>query len=139
ESKNRVIVVQATNTARGIKTATITNESGAYNFSNLAVGPYVLEASLPGFRNARVTNIDLRSNETLRFNLTLQVSNVTTQVEVSVDAQDLLAVSSSSVGAALSQTQVSSLPLIGGDVLDLVNTLPGFRAGAGIPGANNDS
>jgi hypothetical protein len=34
---------------------------------------------------------------------------------------------------------VAALPLIGGDVLDLINTLPGFRLGAGIPGANNDT
>jgi len=133
------VSVAATNTATGVKSTTVSNESGAYNFSNLAVGPYVLEATLPGFQSARVTNIELRNNETLRFNLTLQVANVNTQVEVTVDAQQILALSSSSVGDVLSQTQVASLPLIGGDVLDLINTLPGFRAGTGIPGANNDT
>ena len=133
------VSVVATNTATGVKTPTVTNESGAYNFPNLSVGPYQLDATLPGFQNAKVSNIDLRSNQTLRFNLTLQVANLATQVEVSLDAAEILAVSSSSVGEALSQAQVSSLPLIGGDVLDLVNTLPGFRAGAGIPGANNDT
>ena len=53
--------------------------------------------------------------------------------------RQVLAVSSSSVGQALSQDQVSALPLIGGDVLDLINTLPGFRLGGGGPGANSDT
>src|SRR5262245_47365216 len=109
----------ATNTATGVKTETVTNESGAYNFPNLAVGPYELDASLPGFRNARVSNIDLRNNETLRFNLTMEVGNLNTQVEVSIDARDLLAVSTASIGEVLERTQVTQLPLVGGDVLDL--------------------
>src|SRR5688572_28284620 len=102
------VSVTATNTATGIRTPTVTNESGSYNFPSLGVGPYELEASLPGFRPARVANIDLRANETLRFNLTMQIANVTTQVEVSIDARDLLATSSASIGEALSQTQVSA-------------------------------
>jgi len=133
------VSVTAINTATGVRTPTLSNETGAYNFPNLAVGPYELEATLPSFRKARVANIDLRSNQTLRYNLTMEIANVATSVEVTIDAREMLAVSSSSVGEALSQTQVANLPLIGGDVLDLINTLPGFRAGAGIPGANNDT
>src|SRR5262245_20919619 len=63
------VSVTVTNTGTGVKTQTLTNESGAYNFPNLAVGPYQLEAALSGFQNARVANIDLRINETLRYNL----------------------------------------------------------------------
>jgi hypothetical protein len=105
----------------------------------------VLLSALPAgggadrFRTARVANIDLRSNQTLRYNLTMEIADAGTSVAVTIDAQALLAVSSSSVGQALSQDQVAALPLIGGDVLDLINTLPGFRSGAGIPGANNDT
>src|SRR5678816_918731 len=133
------VSVTVTNTATGIKTATISNESGAYNFSNLSVGPYQLEATLPGFRKATIANIDLRNNETLRYNLTLQVAGTATEVEVAIDARDVLATSSASVGEALSESQVSALPLVGGDVLDLISILPGFRAGAGVPGVNTDS
>jgi hypothetical protein len=133
------VSVTATNTATGVKTPTITNESGAYNLPSLAVGPYTLEATLPGFRNARVANIDVRNNETLRYDLTMEVAAVGTEVEVILDARDVLAVSSASVGEALTQTQVSALPLVGGDVLDLVSILPGFRAGTGGNGNNNDT
>jgi hypothetical protein len=133
------VTITATNTATGIKTPTITNESGAYNFSNLSVGPYVLDASLPGFQTARVENINLQNNQTLRYNLTLQVATTATRVEISIDARDILATSSASVGEVLSENQVADLPLIGGDVLDLVSLLPGFRRGAGVPGVNTDT
>src|SRR5436190_22487794 len=133
------VSVTATNTATGVKTQSLTNESGAYNFSNLSVGPYEVEATLSGFRNAKVANIDLRVNETQRYNLILQVANVNTSVEVSIDARDVLATSSASVGEALSQAQLAALPLVGGDVLDLINTLPGFRLGNDGGGINNDT
>jgi hypothetical protein len=133
------VSVTAVNTATGVKTPTITNETGAYNFPSLIVGPYELEATLPSFRSARVSNIDLRANQTLRYNLTMEIASVTTSVEVTLDARELLAVSSSSVGEALSQTEVSNLPLVGGDVLNLLTILPGFREGTGGNGANNDT
>ena len=133
------VSVTATNTATGVKTVTVSNESGSYNFPNLAVGPYTMEAVLPGFRNARVANIELGNNETQRYNLTLQVATLGTSVEVTLDARDVLAVSSASVGEALTQNQVTSLPMIGGDVLDLISILPGFREGNNTPGNNNDS
>src|SRR5262245_40817528 len=60
------VSVTVTNTATGVKAQALTNEAGAYNFSNLAVGPYELEASLSGFRNAKVANIELTNNDTLR-------------------------------------------------------------------------
>jgi hypothetical protein len=44
------VEVTATQTETGIVRNTITNETGAYALPNLAICPYRLEASLPGFR-----------------------------------------------------------------------------------------
>ena len=96
------VSVVAINTATGVKTTNISNDTGVYNFPSLAVGPYQLEATLTGFRTERVANIDLRSNQTLRYNLTMEISGVDTAIAVTIDAQELLDVSSSSVGQALS-------------------------------------
>jgi hypothetical protein len=91
------------------------------------------------FKNARVANIDLRINETLRYNLTMEIASLGTNIEVTLDARDVLAVSSASVGEALTESQVTALPLVGGDVLDLISVLPGFRAGNSTPGTNVDT
>src|SRR5262249_20283113 len=42
--------VTATQTATGVARSAVTNETGFYVLPNLALGPYRLEATLPGFR-----------------------------------------------------------------------------------------
>ena len=133
------VEVTATNTATNIARLSVTDATGTYNFANLAVGPYEVVASLPGFQTARVSDITLGVNAVLRYNLTLEVAAAGQQIEVVMDARDVLAEASSSVGEVLSITQVTELPLVGGDVLDLVNILPGAREGGGGAGNNNDS
>jgi len=45
------VEVTATQTGTGIARSAITNETGSYILPNLAVGPYRLEAALPGFQD----------------------------------------------------------------------------------------
>jgi len=44
------VEITATQADTGVARTTVSNETGAYVLPNLAVGPYRLEASLPGFR-----------------------------------------------------------------------------------------
>ena len=44
------VEVTATQTETGISRSAVTNETGSYILPSLAVGPYRLEAALPGFR-----------------------------------------------------------------------------------------
>ena len=44
------VEVTATQTETGIARKTVTNETGSYVLPNLPLGPYKLEAALPGFR-----------------------------------------------------------------------------------------
>src|SRR5881296_2450305 len=54
------VEVTATQTATGISRSTITNETGYYVLPNLPLGPYKLEAALPGFRTFVQTGIVLQ-------------------------------------------------------------------------------
>ena len=45
------VEVTATQTETGISRTTVTNETGNYVLPNLTLGPYRLEATLPGFRS----------------------------------------------------------------------------------------
>src|SRR5438094_2385596 len=56
------VEVTATQTNTGISRTGITNETGSYILPNLAVGPYRLEAALPGFRTFVQTGIVLQVN-----------------------------------------------------------------------------
>src|SRR6476660_908506 len=45
------VEVTATQTATGAKRNVVTDETGGYILQNLAIGPYTLEAALPGFKS----------------------------------------------------------------------------------------
>ena len=62
------VEVTATQTATGIARNTVTNETGSYVLTNLPVGPYKVEAGLPGFRTFVQTEITLIVNASLVIN-----------------------------------------------------------------------
>src|SRR5581483_12085579 len=78
-----IMVVQ---TDTGIIRSTVTNETGSYALPNLALGPYRLEASLPGFRTYRQTGIVLQVDSNPVININLEIGQVTEQVEVQANA-----------------------------------------------------
>src|SRR6476646_7344821 len=78
--------VTATQTDTGIIRSTITNETGYYVLPTLAVGPYRLEAALPGFRTFVQTGIALQVNRDAVINPVLEVGQITEQVEVQANA-----------------------------------------------------
>src|SRR5438128_2135817 len=56
------VEVTATQTQTGVSRSTVSNETGFYVLPNLPVGPYRLEASLPGFRAFVQSGIVLQVN-----------------------------------------------------------------------------
>src|ERR1051325_10723605 len=74
--------VTMTQTETGFKRTAVTDETGSYVLSSLPVGPYRLEAALPGFRTYAQTGIVLEVNAHPTINAVLQVGKVADQVEV---------------------------------------------------------
>src|SRR3989442_3740248 len=79
------VEIRATQPDTGITRDTITNESGLYVLPNLPIGPYRLEASLPGFRTYVQTGIVLVVNSNPAVNVVLAVGQVSEQVQVQAD------------------------------------------------------
>jgi hypothetical protein len=119
------VEITATNRNTGISTLRISGEGGAYTIPALQPGPYTIVASLPGFRDASI-QVNLTPNQTFRFNFKMDVGTVATTVEVVSDADALLATTRSSVGDALPELEVFSLPLATRDVFDLLDTTAGL-------------
>src|SRR5262249_28305596 len=124
------VTITALNTDTGVATTAITNETGNYNIPTLLPGEYRLTAELPGFRAVTYNNIQLGTNETKRFNFTLQVGGVATNVDVNIDAAALLTTSNATIDNALPEYKVRDLPLVGDNVLDLIGVLGGARVSA---------
>ena len=119
------VEITATNVNTGIVTTVITNETGSYSMPSLQPGSYRLSATLSGFQTATYNNVQLSQGQEVRLNFTLTVGAVTQAVEVVVDADTVLATTSVSVGNALPEVQVRTLPLATRNVLDLVKTAAG--------------
>src|SRR5881628_611891 len=80
------VEITVTQTATGGKRSTITNETGNYVLASLPVGPYMLEAGLPGFKAYVQTGIVLQVDGSPTINVVLQVGQTSEQVEVAADA-----------------------------------------------------
>src|SRR5262245_50949321 len=67
------VEITATQTATGLKRSTITQASGAYTLPNLPIGPYRLDANLPGFKSYVRTGLVLQVNDAAVINVELAV------------------------------------------------------------------
>src|SRR5689334_9339582 len=80
------VEVKVTNIDTTAARTVITNETGTYVVPNLPVGPYKLEASLPGFSTYVQSGIVLQVNSNPTINVVLEVGQVSSLVEVQADA-----------------------------------------------------
>jgi hypothetical protein len=103
----------------------VTNGSGEFQFSQLAPGRYNLNVSSPGFQSAEKTGIDLLVSQPATVNVALAIAGVTEQVAVTSDVQPVLNTTDATMGNAFDTKQVSSLPIEGRNVPDLLSLQPG--------------
>src|SRR4029079_19752239 len=80
------VEVTVTPTGTTASPTAVTNETGSYVLSNLPIGPYRLEAGLPGFRTYIQNGIILQVNGNAVVNATLEVGQVSETVEVQANA-----------------------------------------------------
>src|SRR5215470_15462332 len=76
------VEVKVTHTETGYIRTVVTDETGRYTIPNLPVGPYKLEASLPGFRTYVQTGIVLQVNSNPTIPVVLAVGQVSETIEV---------------------------------------------------------
>ena len=126
------VEVTATQTATGLTRTVVTDETGSYVLPNLPVGPYRLDAGLPGFRTFVQTGIVLQVGGNPVINVSLEVGQVTEQIEVQADAA-LVETRSTGVGQVIDNLRVLELPLNGRNLQELI-ILSGAAVGGGDQG-----
>jgi hypothetical protein len=127
------VEIRATQAETGITRTAVTNESGSYVLSNLPIGPYKLEATLPGFRTYAQTGIVLQVESNPVINVTLEVGQVAETVEVQANAA-LVETRNTSVGQVVENTRINELPLNGRYAVELIGL-----AGAAAPAPTADA
>ncbi len=122
--------VKVTNIATGVVTTRQTNDSGDYEVPALRVGQYNIEVNKAGFAPTRATDITVSIAARQRIDLTLQIGETSTTVEVSgVSLQ--VETDTSQRGQIVTQYQTAALPLVSRNYSDLIGLTTGVRQTTG--------
>src|SRR6266567_482842 len=109
------VVPGATVRAQHIETGTLykftTDSLGNYDFPQIRLGAYRVEAEAPGFQKLLRTGIDLALNQRAKLDLILQDGNLTETVQVRAETP-LLDTATAATGQVVTKKQVEDLPVL---------------------------
>ena len=120
-SNAKVII---TDVNKGAKFEVTTDASGNYSKGQLIPDPYTVTIESAGFQKVLSSGLDVRVNESARFDASMQVGEVTTQVEVSATAP-LLQADRADVAQTFTAKEISELPNIGRNLQSMELLNPG--------------
>jgi hypothetical protein len=110
--------------SKGTSSEVTTDSSGNYTKGQLIADPYQVTIEAPGFQKVVSNDITVRIDEVARFDVTLQVGDVSTQVEVTATAP-LLQTDKADVATTFTAKEINDLPNIGRNVQSMELLNPG--------------
>jgi len=116
--------VQITNVETNQSQETVSNSDGSFRILALPAGKYRLTATSTGFRTFTTTDIDLKVNDQLHFDVTLQVGSLAENISVEANTVQV-ETESTQLGDVIESKKMLALPLNGRSYLDLL----GLQAG----------
>ena len=116
--------IVATNVQTNFKQETVSAADGSFRILALPAGDYKLTVTAPGFRTFTETGIEVKVNDQLHFDVTLNVGSVAEQVEIVANAVQVQT-ESTQLGDVIESKKMMALPLNGRSYLDLL----GLQAG----------
>lgn len=125
------VQVTLTKVDTGLTVSTQTNSNGIYTFPSLQTGPYKIQVTQTGFKNAE-TSLTLAVGQTANIDLTLQVGSSTETINVESSGMADLETTDSTVSYTVGTRQVSDLPLNGRNPYGLAALSPGINPGGGF-------
>jgi len=132
--------VTATNTETGVEQSATVNAAGVYNFPSLPPGVYTVVAKNASFKSKTMTDVRIRAATQSSLDFSLEVMGTTTEIEVVGTAENMILESGASTGTIMQENLVSELPLVGSNVMELLNSMGGvIKAEEPIFGASNQS
>src|SRR5580698_3237089 len=106
-------LVTATNESTGISSTVTTTSAGQYRFSNLLVGKYDLIVTASGFIKSELKGVDVALNQLVTANITLQVGQFKTTLEVSAEAA-VIDTTTAQLQSTYTSEQLENLPMVSG-------------------------
>ena len=113
ESSGAVVpgaIVNLTNTGTNAKRATVSDDTGGYQFVNVEVGTYTMTVEAPGFQKASFNAFDLGGRETKRLDADLSIASQTTTVNVE-SSVGAIETDTSSIAETKGSRELTDLPV----------------------------
>jgi hypothetical protein len=120
--------VTLTRTDTGLVLHAQTNSDGIYSFPSLQTGPYLVQVSRQGFKQAKAT-LTLTVAQTAQIDLTLDIGSGTESVTIEADTVAQLDTQDSNLDYTVGVHQVADLPLNGRNPYGLAQLAPGIMPG----------
>lgn len=109
----------------GLARSTSTSSAGTYSLPTLPVGSYTVSAEAAGFKKGS-SEVTLDVNQQREVDFALALAGTTSEVQVTA-AAPLLSTTNATLGGLVSGQQVSTLPLDGRDITNLILLQPGVN------------
>jgi hypothetical protein len=114
----------------GIETTATTDQSGEFDLTALPPGHYTIAVEAPGFATSTIPAFDLNIDQKARFDISMKVGAVTSNVEVSGSAP-ILQTEGAETGQVIDGRELTDLPLEGRNFTSLMLLVPGVGNGGG--------
>src|SRR5258708_1164393 len=116
--------VTATNSATGVQTGTLSNDSGNYALLYLNPGTYSITVEHAGFQKVTHAGVEVLVGDELKLDLPLKVGNVQTTVIVR-ETMPMVQAENADLGATVNQHSLTELPLEDGNPFILARLVAG--------------
>ena len=125
--------VKVLNTATSFLSETVTNAEGSYYVPYLAPGMYRISIEAPGFKMHVRDGLTLRTNETPRIDVQLEVGSIADSVKVNASAP-LLETETSATGQIMDGETVTKIPVMQKGIKRMTLYMPGLNVINGLHG-----
>ena len=130
-------MVKLGNAATGFSRQVSTDQSGGYQFQQVAPGEYSISVVKPGFATATREKLELQVSVSSALDLQLEVSATGDVVNVVAEVA-LVSTTDASIGNAFTERQVRQLPLETRNIVQLLRLQPGVTPSGEVLGARRD-
>ncbi|HEU4388729.1 MAG TPA: TonB-dependent receptor [Blastocatellia bacterium] len=120
-------VVTVTNNATGEEFGARTDAQGSFVLPSLPPGQYTAKVEASGFKRGTLAAISIEVGTPAKVNITLEVGEVTEEVTVTSNAQEVVNTVSPVLSNTINTKQVTDLPLLGRNPLDLARLQAGIQ------------
>ena len=117
--------VTARNDSLGVSRAVLVADDGYYRIPDLLPGVYTVSATMPGFKTALHTDVQVTAESAVGLNIVLEIGTIAESVTVSAGALQVES-QMTRISEVLSEEDVKELPMQGRGILNVVMVTPGI-------------